>query len=399
METDKANTSKGKILIIKGQSQYNVLRYASDLIAKGFEENGYQVVIFDGLKKDITPNEISDEMKDNGKLIFSYNALLHDFSIDGNTSIYDQLGYPTLGYLVDHPYYHKGRLKCSHGNTIFISVVDYDHVDYIKSFYPEIKHVTFLPHFSFQCEYFIPYAKRSIDIYYPGSYKNPDDFNQNLNMLPDIFQRVSVYVFNLILNNPNLTLEHALKSYFTSIKFEYSSEEFMEIINKLFFVDQWVRNYRRDKIIRTILDAGINITVSGKGWEHLESIYKGNLQVIGRDGLDIEENIRQIADSKILINTFPEFKNGTHERIFTAMINGCVCLTDASGYTLEHFQNYEHLVYYNLDNIHEIPNIILDLLNNPMKAEKIAQNASLKASTEYSVKNNAKRILDVIGLQ
>ena len=397
------NVNKGKIVVIKGQSRYNVLRLACDLIAKGFEENGYQVAIIDSLDENMTTQKFIDilieEMKNNGKFIFSYNALFHNFIIDGKVSLYDQLGYPTLGLLVDHPYHHKERLECSQSDNIYIGVVDHDHVTYINTYYPNLKHVSFLPHFSFQSNSYIPYEKRSIDVYYPGSYKNPKDFNQNLNTLPDVFKKVATSVYKLLLTHSNLTLENALRIYFSSIKFKYNNEDFLEVINLINFVDLWVRSYQRDLIVRTILDAGINLTVSGKGWEPLEEIYKDNLHNVGREGLDIEENIKVIADSKILFNTFPNFKNGTHERIFTAMRNGCVCLTDPSGYTMEHFEDGENIIYYDLDKISEIPSIIQNILNNPIEAKRIAENGLAKASVEYNEKNTSKHILTFMGLE
>lgn len=397
----KMDFLKGKIVILEGQSQYNVLNKACHLMAQGMEENGYQVKVLDLTQfSDFQSlaEAIITEMNDSGLFLMSFNAIYHDVQLNDGTSFYGKLGYKTLGFLVDHPYYHKARVERAQEENIYIGCIDPDHVSYINHYYPSIKHTAFLPHFSFQSDHLIPYEERTIELYYPGSYKNPEEYKNNLAQLPKVFADIAAEAFKRMLKDKNLTLEEALKRYLASVNFEYSQEDFVEIIGQIYFVDHYVRDWRRDSIVRTILKAGIDITVSGKGWDDLKREYP-NLHIIGEAGLDIEENIEAIANSKILFNTFPNFKNGTHERIFTAMRNGCVCLTDPSGYLLEQFENNEDLVYYDIDKIDRLPAIVRDLLENPEKAMRIAENGYKKACMEYNEKNTAKRILEFMGYE
>jgi glycosyltransferase involved in cell wall biosynthesis len=391
----------GKIVLLKGISTYNVLRLACDLMARGFEENGYQTVIIDAptYSNNALLEKIYNEMRDNGLFVFSFNAIYHDLLLENNNTMYNEFGCPTIGFLVDHPYYQKSRVEASQNENIYLGCIDPDHVAYIHNYYPKFKHVSFLPHFSFQAEELIPYEKRKLEIFYPGSYTNPERYQSNFAKLPQVFRNIATEVFERISTETELTLEEALRRYLAFIKFEYSAEDFIEIVNQIYFVDHLVRDYRRDRIVRTILDAGIGLTVSGAGWDEMELIYKDKLHIIGKDGLDIEENIQWIADTKILFNTFPNFKNGTHERIFTGMRNGCVCLTDPSGYLLEKFENNKDLVYYNIKKIEELPEIIRKLLNEPERAMQISENAYQKTCMEYNEKNTAKKVLDFMGFE
>lgn len=395
--------NKGKIVLIKGQSQYNVLRYAIDLLAKGFEECGYQTVVIDGAGNYTIGGFaalIREEMDDRGLFIFSYNAIMHEVFLENNMGLYDFLGYPCFGLLVDHPFYHKTRLIKTKGENITIGCIDRDHVDYIHTFYPKLKKVAFVPHFSFQEKNRVEYENRTCDLYFPGSYKDPKSYQKRFDELPKVFSDIAIKMSKTLLQNAKLTLEEALKRYFKSVQFTYTPEEFLEIINNLFFVDHYVRDYRRDKIVRTILKAGIKLTVSGSGWDGLKEIYGDDLEVLGVGGLDIIDNIRSIANSKILLNIIPNYKNGTHERVFTAMMNGCVCLTDSTGYLFDNnFKDNETIVFYDVNQIDKIPSKIFELLNKPEKAKFIAENGYQKVLNEYNDKSMARRILNIMGYE
>jgi|GEM_PF-337451 hypothetical protein len=394
-------SKKGKILIIEGVSQYNVLNKACHLMKKGLIENGYEVEILDGSEyTDVSSfaEVVMTEMRDNGLFLMSFNAIFHDFVFQNKVSLFGTLGFPTLGFLVDAPFYQKPRVEGAQEDNIYIGCVDHDHVSYINRYYQRIKHVGFLPHFSFEAENLIPYEERTINLYYPGSYVDPGDYTNNLNDLPKVFADIAMEIFHKLLNDSKLTLDVALENYLKSVNFECSPEEFVEIIDQIHFVDHMIRDWRRDLIVRSILDGGIEVTVCGKGWSKLKEHYP-NLNIIGDQGIDIDENVKIIANSKILFNTFPNFKNGTHERIFTAMRNGCVCLTDSNIYTQEHFTENENIVYYDLMKPERLKDIINDILNNPEKAKIIAENGRQKAITEYSEKATAKHVLKFMGLE
>lgn len=164
-------------------------------------------------------------------------------------------------------------------------------------------------------------------------------------------------------------------------------------------IDHYIRSYYRDKIIRTILESGICLTVCGQGWEQLKETYPENLNILGTEGLDIEDNVRLIANSRILLNILPSFKNGTHERIFTAMLNKCICLTNPNIYFEEHFKDNEEILYYRLDNLETLPLIIGHALQNPDKMKQLVDKAYILASDNYTPKHISRYVLKEMGVE
>jgi len=393
--------TKGKIVLIKGQSRYNVLRLACDVMARGFEEQGYDTVTIDlafvtNLEEMV--DIINKEMADRGLFVFSFNALCHEVYNANDIALYDWLDYPVYGFLVDYPYFHHSRLCLTQSDKITIGCVDYNHVTYLEQYYPNIKHVHFVPHFSFQNKELEPYGSRVIDIFFPGSFDNPQIHLDTLKQLPEVFYNIAKSIIAMMLKDINLTVEEALRLYLASVYFTYSESEFVEIMDQIYILDHYIRSYYRDKIIRTILDAGITLTVCGQGWEQLKETYSENLNVIGTEGLDIEDNVKLIANSKILLNILPSFKNGTHERIFTSMLNKCICLTNPNQYFEQHFKDKEEILYYRLDALETLPAIIEHALLSSDEMSQITERAYQVALDNYSMKHVAGIVLKQMGV-
>lgn len=394
--------SKGKVIIIKGLSQYNVLTYACEQMAKGFEANGYDTVVLEG--REITKINkaiefLRQEMASDGIFIFSFNSLFSEVMLNEHLGMLDYLDFPVFAFLVDHPYFHTVRLSKNKTEKYYLSCVDYNHVTYVQKYHTNIKNVMFMPHFGFQAVEYIPYTKKQIDIYFPGSYSPIEDREKTLKQMPEVFQLIAARLITDMIKDSTLILEEALENYLTSIHFEYNAEDFKDLMEVMIIVDKYVRDYHRNRIVTTILESGIGMTVAGVGWSVLKEKYPDALNLISKDGLDIEENIKVIANSRILLNVLPGFQNGSHERVFTALMNECVCLSDKNLFFKECFVDKQEIVYYDLNHLEQLPEIINSILQDSKSAQRIAEQGREKVKDEYGFPNLTKKILNMMGYQ
>ncbi len=398
----KEQRKKGKVVLIKGESQYNVLTYACEEMAKGFEMNGYEAVVLVGkeiVKVQKAIEILKQEMADHGILIFSFNALFGEVLVNENLGMFDYLGFPVFAFLVDHPYFHTIRLNKNAAEKHYLSCVDYNHVAYVHKYHPNVKNVVFLPHFGFRAAEYIPYEEKKIDIYFPGSYYSLNDREKTLQLMPDVFHQIASGLIAEMLKDGTLVLEEVLENYLASIHFEYSKDEFTELMNAMTIVDQYVRDYQRNRVITTILESGIGLTVAGAGWSILKERYSDKIELLSEKGLDIEENIKVIANSKIILNVLPGFKNGSHERVFTALMNECICLSDKNQFFAEQFIDGQEIVYYDMEHLERLPEIIHMILQNPENAKQIAVQGRDKVKDEYGFSNLAGKILNTMGYE
>ena len=80
-----------------------------------------------------------------------------------------------------------------------------------------------------------------------------------------------------------------------------------------------------------------------------------------------------MADARISLNVMPWFKDGAHDRVFNAMANGSICVTDHSIYLDEVLTDTENAILYDLNHLELLPDKIKELLANPARQEEIAQ--------------------------
>lgn len=129
-------------------------------------------------------------------------------------------------------------------------------------------------------------------------------------------------------------------------------------------------SYYREKVIKTLVESGIKVTLYGTGWEVCDWIDNENLDYRGRIAAD--DVIDVMNDSKIVLNTMTWFKDGTHDRVFNGMLAKAVAVTDSSIYMKENFSDDE-LIMFELEEINDLPARIKDLLNNDNKMQFIAE--------------------------
>ena len=98
----------------------------------------------------------------------------------------------------------------------------------------------------------------------------------------------------------------------------------------------------------------------------------------------------------MLLNILPNFKDGIHDRVLTAMCNGSVSITDSSTYLKEQFQDGEDIVFYELNQMEKLPDRILQLQKDEAKMAQIAQKGYQKVQSGFSWDERIDEVLKII---
>ena len=182
---------------------------------------------------------------------------------------------------------------------------------------------------------FIEYKKqKSIDIVFAGTFLNDIEkpWHDNLAYPSKLLDEV----FELFMYDDYLSIQEAFKIVFDRNKILFSSIGKIQLSNLYRVVQNYIRSYSRILLIKKLSESGLNITICGNGWENFAKEHK-NINYIG--ALDIKENLELIKKAKVLINVTPTLRNGSHERVFTGMLNNTVLFSDRSRYYDEFFEN------------------------------------------------------------
>lgn len=401
----KAEPQKGyygnRILLIKGHSANAVLRLVADQLAEGFRGRGEAVKVLDlneGIETDAEKMALFREITSNdNRLIVSMQALLFDAEYEGK-SLIDYALCPVLGWIFDHPAGHCRRLLLPKGGNVHIACVDRYHVKLVDRFFSNIKHAHFLPH-----EGFINKAdnknweEREIELLFAGNYQDHHRSLALLESLDSSLQKLKDTLLQKMTAQIEIPYETNLEECLKEMGIDYDSALFIKLLDAMYPVYRAVYEKSRYDCILTLLEAGYRVTVCGSGWETLAARYPENLIVLQDKAYLIDDVIQLMGNTKFVLNTVPVFRAGAHERIFTAMLAGAVCVTDENEY-LRTVLSDEDVVFYSMRELKRLPQKIKEIEKAPQAAAQMAERAHKKACGARTWEHAAGKILQLLNI-
>jgi len=364
------------ILLVKGRSKYGRIESYIDEIAASIRKIGYNTCVLDGwsLAQPMHYNHILAQHQFD--LVLDVNGTCFDYGILKNlppTTIYGV-------YICDPPKALDERIKQADGRTVIFACDNRFH-QYMEQLYPMVEHSAFVPlsgSFYPECP---TYKDRGIDVIFTGSYRLPDELKAQALGRFEASGVMAQFVRDMledIITNSEYTLPQCLLRALNKYNQPVDAEEFDELVGEFMAGGFYARFYYRDKLIRTLLSAGIEVHVFGDGWEAFQSEHKGNLR-IHKGGAYAAS--KALANAKIALNIMPWFKDGFQERIASAMLSKAIAVTDESQYILDNFEDNKELVIYSLKDIDTLAERIKYLLAHPNEAANIAELGYQKAQS------------------
>lgn len=376
------------ILILKGISKYNVVRCFADSLAEGLRNNHCNVEVLDLCAMDDVEIErrLNEWETDVPDAILSFNAI-------GKESIQKHTDIPFIGWLVDHPIFHHLRLL-EWGSKDYAICIDGSHKALIDNHYRNVEGTYFIPHAGIEGNKKLPFSERKIDVLFSGTYTSSDGCLKELqNVLQPYEQKIAFILINKM-QEQNLTLEQALESFMVENDIPFTDEEFTHLCLRYVYVDCFMRAFFREELFRTLTDNGITVDIYGDKWDQFECNNKEYLRL--HEPLDFMDTVEVMGNAKISLNSIPSFKAGGHERIFTAMLNGALCVTDSNAWLEEQFKDGEEIVYYSNERMQAVASAIIYYLEDEEEATRITENAYRVAKEKHTWEVRAKEVLRII---
>lgn len=379
------NAPSAKRIVVFTGSEIPILSYISEQYCVALETLGHTVLRYDAQRFEESFNALFAFQQCGLDVVIAFNNVGFCMRLQSGESLWDLWNVPCYNVIVDHPMYYFETLDRSPVKGI-VACADRYHEDYVKRFYPTVAKTIFLPTAGECLKPFgelKPYTERSIDVLFIGGYKYDEDF-------PD--SEFSTQLMNYLLEHPSETFESALEYCLRISRRHPGDDELKECIQQHRFIDMNIAGLFRLAILRTLVNAGITVTVYGNNYEntdlyrHPNFLYKGICST--------EEGIRLMEDSKIVLNQLAWFKAGASERIFEAMLQGAVSLTDDSLYLRECFEDSVDIMFYSLSNLDALPDIVRSILTDCNLAEIIRRNAYEKACLEHTWLQRASALLN-----
>jgi len=375
-----------KIILFKGGIETQ--GYFSEQLAKAFVQMGHPVLLFDFEKEAHSAGELLRfiERKNTVMVTFNFHGISEDTCLldEHHVYIWESFDIPCYNIVVDHPFYYHHFIEQVPHNYYHISI-DRNHIAYMKRHFPRIKSDFFLPLAGTPVcswEEVVPWEKKSCNFCFTGNYTPPEHFDKYIERNGEEYGEFFRGIIQELIDYPDRLLEDVAEKHIRQEISGVTEEEIKKTIPNLIFIDLYVRNYMRGRIIRTIAEAGFAVDVYGGGWDELVCGRKENIRWGGP--LNSKECLEKIAASRISINVMPWFKDGAHDRIFNTMLNGAVCLTDSSVYLREILRDEENVLLYDLSAMDKVPEKLERLLSHPTQLKEIREAGYHLAASKHT---------------
>lgn len=389
-----------KILLFKHISICNNLfNSLNDSIIVELDKRGIEYTFID-----ITgsPNKVEEEML--AKLDKSFDAVLafnetyyHNLKLEDGENIFDRYHIPFYNWIVDHPlgiseYFNT---SCRNYNVL---CMDRQHVEFVKRYRPEIKSVSFLPLGGMGADRnrIISLKERKYDVAFPGGFlpKTLEETLDEYNRLQEPNREIILNLIDYLMENRDqevtIALDTVLKERFGIDCLDEANYDIA--LDLAASANDFMRSYFREEVIRTLIYANIDFHIFGNGWR--ERVGMGSGKTTFHDGVSFNETGSIFANTKILLNVMPCFKDGMHDRIASGMLHNTLVMTDHSKYLDELPNNI--MGFYSIDDVSELPVLLKGLLCDIDKAQIIADNGYEYALKHFSWEKTIDALLAIM---
>lgn len=298
----------------------------------------------------------------------------------------DCIDAPFVNFIVDHPM-HVHKYLAVKLKRYYVICLDKHHREYISKYYPHIKKATAIPLGGVKADSHIQFKKRKYHILFPATYTPSSYYRQILEETNISYAKQADQILYRILEGDTAPIHEMYKSIT-----EWKDEKFAIRMYKARFIDKYIRDYIRDEVVDALLAEGFALHVVGARWDMYSGSYKDRL-VLHRQ-CSYTELPAMMSDAKVVLNVQPLFTEAPHDRVFNAMLNGAVVLTDTCSYIEENYKN--NILLYNKDNLKESIYALKDTLNDTHKLNTIVSNLSGICINE-TWEDRCKRIVQFVG--
>lgn len=369
------------------------LEYFSKQMAVQFQAMGYAVFFYD-LKNEVQSARKLRKFIRVGETVlvtFNFQGLEKEAGVyrEGIGYVWEEYRIPCYNIAADHPYFYDDRLRELPADYHHISI-DRRQQQYFRRFYPEYIDAGFLP-LAGTALGEAAGAKRIYDVILTGNYTELSFFEPYINWINDEYAAFYRGIINDLLEHPEQTVEDAALAHCEREMGKEPDSELRIALHKMIFIDMYVRNYWRGKVVRALTDAGITVHVVGKGWEALEDVVRPECLIV-HPQTDSETCLQMLAQAKISVNVMPWFKDGAHDRVFNSILNGAVCVSDTSEYLCEELKEGQGVCYFSLGQLESLPKKVKDLLQNESLMQDIVSKGAETVTLKHTWKNRAETV-------
>ncbi len=369
----------GRFLLVRSKGVcYESFYTFTDCLYHALRRYGADVDVFDESKS----ANIRIFLGKSYDAIIDFDSTMPDKKLDDGTPVLSALDGPFINYLLDHPLYFHSQLSQNVPQNVIC--IDRRHVAYLEKYYPELLSVTFspLPMMPINEDDIKSIKDRRIGILFTGTYTSPEYVQKKLAGINPDARRDVFEILSYMQADTTLTIEDAMQKFLDTRQKKIPDKMFRQFIQYYYLADTAAAAWARDIVVRAILNRGNKLTVCGYGWNDFrryDNTPYDNLEILPE--VSYHRSVDMAYKAKMLLNVMPWFKDGIHDRVFTAAGHGAVCLSDETP-VLNEIMGRSY-VGFSLEKLEELSDKIKKTLSDDAYMQQLADTAHESITSTY----------------
>lgn len=379
------------ILVYRGQDIcYNTLNLFADEFANALRSCRQRTEVFDAGQEG--GQALTQFIGCRFKAIIGIQT--YAFSImmqDKKTNLHDLIIGPKYNMILDHPAWMKDHIG-SGPKDYYLLIHDRNYLAFAKRYYKKAKNSFYFPPGGVYPSCRRP--EKRYDITFVGSYRN---YRERLSLLASYdrpYRFLAARFLHIMRRNPDVPAELAFQKTLDFYDIRLDDAGFLDLFYEMRQACFCIMLYYREKVILTLLQAGIEVHVYSDSWKNAP--FAGHPCLICHPALSAEKSLEIMAQSRISFNIMSWHKDGLTERIFNAMLCRSVVLSDRSSALEEIFTDGQEIILFSLKRLDALPSLVKGLLADNRKLQEIADRGYHKACRNHSWASRARQFLELI---
>ena len=371
-----------RILVLKTDTtEVGMLNHMATEFAACLRAQGAQVDVWDYDDRDIS-KVLAYCGEPFDAVVGFHNTLLHLFLPKQNRYLMEFLEGKKFNFWFDHPAFCH-ELMQQVPPTYTALTLDGNYVDFIKTYYPKVTDAILLPPGG-EDPGISPvtpeeWNAREFEMIHLATYQDYRPRMREVKELPEQMRPVVEGFVEYLQVHPNVTAEAALKQVLSDYGVPSDPEVFLQWFDLVRPLILTVAGYYREKVVQTLVEAAIPVTVFGDEWKAAPFAEQACLQIHPR--IPAEEASGIYSRARWSLNVMTWHKGGFTERIAESMLAGAVALTDRTEYLETHFTCEKELLWYDLANLEALPQNYFVQMKNGAQIARTGQMAARAGHT------------------
>ncbi len=374
----------------------------NELIQQELIERNIEYTVIDCRKPEeqIVREVLEALKKDEYDAALGFNVRgMYRLKMENGDNAFDHYGVPFFNWIVDPPMDHYEGLF-STCRDYHVICIDKNHEGFIKRYFPDVKTVHFLPLGGLGTEKnTIDLDKRDYDISLCAGFmkETPKDMLEHIKGFSEPMRSLTLLMIDTMMSDRNLDTEEAFYMVMEEQGYDIGNmtvEELRNYYRMVHGAHLFMRYYVRYEIVKKLAQSPVHLHLFGDGWREHLGMERQYSRTVFHPSVSFKETSEVFANSKIVLNIMPWFKNGTHDRIGSGMLHRAAVLTDGNRYIEGLPGNILYL--YDLDKVAELPGMITDILADGQKLQQTADRGYQYARKNLSWKRVTSQLLEII---